>query len=315
MKALICGVSGQDGAYLAKHLLGLGYEVIGTSRDASATRFDGLVRLGIRDRVVTASMAINDFRSVLSTLQRHEPDEVYNLAGQTSVGLSFEQPVETMDSVVGGTVNLLEAIRFTRRDIRFYNAGSGEAFGDTGDEPATEDTSFKPRSPYAVAKASACWLVHNYRESYGLKACTGILFNHESSLRPDRFVTKKIVAAARRISQGSNEALKLGNIDIYRDWGWAPEYVEAMHLMLASGGQRDYIVATGRSVQLRYFVQQAFAEFGLDWQRHTEVDSSMFRPSDIALSHGSAERAALELGWCANSTVDAVISRMCRDEL
>lgn len=315
MKALICGVSGQDGAYLAQLLLGLDYEVVGTSRDASATRFEGLVRLGIRDRVVTASMAINDFRSVLSTLQRHEPDEIYNLAGQTSVGLSFEQPVETMDSVVGGTLNLLEAIRFTRRDIRFYNAGSGEAFGDTGTAPATEETSFKPRSPYAVAKASACWLVRNYRESYGLKACTGILFNHESSLRPDRFVTKKIVAAARRISLGSDETLKLGNIDIHRDWGWAPEYVEAMQLMLASGGQRDYIVATGRSVQLRYFVQQAFAEFGLDWQRHTEVDESIFRPSDIALSHGSALRAEHELGWRASSTVDSVISRMCRDEL
>ena len=202
MKALICGVSGQDGAYLARLLLSHGYQVVGTSRDATVTNFAALQRLGIRQQVTTVSMAINDFRSVLSTLEKHEPDEIYNLAGQTSVGLSFEQPVETIDSVVGGTLNLLEAIRFTRRAIRFYNAGSGEAFGDTGDVPATEDTSFQPRSPYAVAKASACWLVRNYRESYGLAACTGILFNHESALRPERFVTQKIVLAARRIKAG-----------------------------------------------------------------------------------------------------------------
>lgn len=315
MKALICGISGQDGAYLAKHLLGLGYEVIGSSRDATVTRFTGLERLNIRSRVTTVSMAINDFRSVLSTLQRHEPDEIYNLAGQTSVGLSFEQPVETMDSVVGGTLNLLEAIRFSGRKIRFYNAGSGEAFGDTGHEVATEDTSFKPRSPYAVAKASAAWLVRNYRESYGLAACTGILFNHESSLRPDRFVTKKIVAAAQRISQGSDETLMLGNIDIHRDWGWAPEYVEAMQLMLAAGAEQDYIVATGRSVQLRYFVAQVFVHFGLDWRDHTKVDVSFFRPSDIAVSSGNPARTHADLGWVARSDVDKVIVRMCCNEL
>ena len=315
MKALICGISGQDGAYLAQHLLGLGYEVVGSSRDATVTRFSGLERLNILSRVTTVSMAINDFRSVLSTLQRHEPDEIYNLAGQTSVGLSFEQPVETMDSVVGGTLNLLEAIRFSGRKIRFYNAGSGEAFGDTGKDVATEDTAFKPRSPYAVAKASATWLVRNYRDSYRLAACTGILFNHESSLRPDRFVTKKIVAAARRISQGSDETLTLGNIDIHRDWGWAPEYVEAMQLMLAAGAEQDYIVATGRSVQLRYFVEQVFVNFGLDWQQHTKVDSTIFRPSDIEVSQANPMRTQRNLGWVARSDVDTVITRMCSDEV
>jgi GDPmannose 4,6-dehydratase len=315
MKALICGVSGQDGAYLARYLLTQGYEVLGTSRDATVTSFSALERLGIRTQVTTVSMAINDFRSVLSTLERHEPDEIYNLAGQTSVGLSFEQPVETMDSIVGGTLNLLEAIRFTRRPIRFYNAGSSEAFGDTGGSAATEATSFQPRSPYAVAKASACWLVRNYREAYGLAACTGILFNHESCLRPERFVTKKIVAAVRRIHQGSGERLKLGNIDIQRDWGWAAEYVQAMHAMLAAGAQRDYIVATGRSEPLRYFVEQAFAHFGLDWQRHVEFDQAMLRPSDIMLSRACAERTQRELKWTATSDVDTVISRLCRDEL
>ena len=315
MKALICGVSGQDGAYLARLLLARGYEVVGTSRDATVTGFAALQRLGIRQQVTTVSMAINDFRSVLSTLERHEPDEIYNLAGQTSVGLSFEQPVETIDSVVGGTLNLLEAIRFTRRAIRFYNAGSGEAFGDTGDVPATEDTSFQPRSPYAVAKASACWLVRNYRESYGLAACTGILFNHESPLRPERFVTRKIVLAARRIKAGSDERLRLGNIDIRRDWGWAPEYVAAMHAMMAAGAQRDYIVATGRTESLRYFVERVFAHFDLDWQQHTEVDAAMLRPSDIPISRACPERTQRELGWTATFDVDSVIARMCQDEL
>lgn len=315
MKALICGVSGQDGAYLARLLLSHGYQVVGTSRDATVTNFAALQRLGIRQQVTTVSMAINDFRSVLSTLEKHEPDEIYNLAGQTSVGLSFEQPVETIDSVVGGTLNLLEAIRFTRRAIRFYNAGSGEAFGDTGDVPATEDTSFQPRSPYAVAKASACWLVRNYRESYGLAACTGILFNHESALRPDRFVTQKIVLAARRIKAGSDERLRLGNIDIQRDWGWAPEYVAAMHAMMAAGAQRDYIVATGRTESLRYFVEKAFAYFDLDWLHHIEVDPAMLRPSDILSSSACPDRIQRELGWAASTDVDAVIARMCCDEL
>ena len=315
MKALICGVSGQDGAYLARLLLSHGYQVVGTSRDATVTNFAALQRLGIRQQVTTVSMAINDFRSVLSTLEKHEPDEIYNLAGQTSVGLSFEQPVETIDSVVGGTLNLLEAIRFTRRAIRFYNAGSGEAFGDTGHLPATEDTSFQPRSPYAVAKASACWLVRNYRESYGLAACTGILFNHESPLRPERFVTKKIVLAAHRIKAGSDERLRLGNIDIQRDWGWAPEYVAAMHAMMAAGAQRDYIVATGRTESLRYFVEKAFAYFDLDWLHHIEVDPAMLRPSDILSSSACPDRIQRELGWAASTDVDAVIARMCCDEL
>ena len=250
----------------------------------------------------------------MSTLERHEPDEIYNLAGQTSVGLSFEQPVETIDSIVGGTLNLLEAIRFTRRPIRFYNAGSGEAFGDTGALAATEETSFQPRSPYAVAKASACWLVRNYRESYGLAACTGILFNHESPLRPERFVTKKIVRAAVRIKSGSGERLRLGNIEIQRDWGWAPEYVVAMHAMLATGAQRDYIVATGRTESLRYFVGRVFAHFDLDWQHHTEIDPAMLRPSDILVSRANLERTKRELGWSASLDVDAVVTRMCQDE-
>ncbi len=221
-RALICGVSGQDGAYLARHLLRLGYQVHGTSRDAQMAAFDGLRRLGIRDRVLTWSMAPNDFRSVLHVVHKVEPNEIYNLSGQSSVGLSFEHPVETMESIMVGTLNLLEAIRFLAADIRFYNAGSSECFGDTHGVPADEGTGFSPRSPYAVAKSAAHWQVANYREAYDLFACTGVLFNHESSLRPSRFVTKKIVEAVRRIAAGSREKLILGNPRSFATGGGRP---------------------------------------------------------------------------------------------
>src|SRR5206468_6238826 len=242
-RALICGVSGQDGAYLAQLLLSKGYEVYGTSRDASVRNFDGLVSLGIAEQVQLVSMALNDFRSVLQVLRNVEPDEIYNLAGQSSVGLSFEQPVETMESVAVGTLNLLEAIRFQSKPVKFYNAGSSECYGDLGDMAADETTPFRPRSPYAVAKSAAYWEVANYREAYGLHACSGILFNHESPLRPERFVTKKIVCSACRIRAGRQNAVKLGNLAIQRDWGWAPEYVEAMWRILQQSKADDFVVA------------------------------------------------------------------------
>lgn len=230
--ALICGISGQDGAYLARLLLEKGYEVHGTARDAQMSTFYNLQLLGVKDQITFHSMALNDFRSVLQALTKVQPDEIYNLAGQSSVGLSFDQPVETLESISVGTLNLLEAIRFLDRPIKLYNAGSSECFGNTDGQPANEETPFRPRSPYAVAKATAFWEVANYREAYNLFACTGILFNHESPLRPERFVTQKIIKSVCRIAAGSNEKLHLGNISIARDWGWAPEYVEAMWLML-----------------------------------------------------------------------------------
>jgi len=311
MKALICGVSGQDGAYLARFLLEKGYHVVGTSRDAMATSFGSLCELGILNEVETVSMAVNDFRSVLHTLKRHAPDEVYNLAGQTSVGLSFEQPVETMESIAGGTLNLLEAIRFVDHPIRFYNAGSSECFGDTGDKPANELTPFQPRSPYAVAKASAHWMVHNYREAYGLFACTGVLFNHESPLRPARFVTQKIVRTAVRIAQGSKEKLHLGNIEIQRDWGWAPDYVEAMWAMLNTKQADDYVIATGRTVSLEYFTAKVFEQFGLDWEKFVELDHALLRPTDILVGRADPSKAKEVLGWSSKADVDEVIIRMC----
>ncbi|MEZ0542598.1 GDP-mannose 4,6-dehydratase [Fibrella arboris] len=308
--ALICGVSGQDGAYLAKLLLEKGYTVYGGSRDAQMSSFRNLERLGLRNSVNLVSVSINDFRSVLQTLQKVKPDEVYNLAGQSSVGLSFEQPVETLESISIGTLNLLESIRFTNQPIRLYNAGSSECFGDTGTLSADENTPFRPRSPYGVAKAAAFWQVANYREAYALHASTGILFNHESPLRPERFVTQKIVSTACRIAKGSAEKLTLGNIDIARDWGWAPDYVEAMWLMLQRDVADDYVIATGKTHTLKDFIATVFDQAGLHYEEHVVSDPQLFRPTDIAEGHAYPAKAKLKLGWSARHTMEEVARMM-----
>ncbi|BAZ01847.1 GDP-D-mannose dehydratase [Tolypothrix tenuis PCC 7101] len=314
-KALICGISGQDGAYLAQLLLNQGYSVCGTSRDAQISSFQNLIHLGIREQVKLESMALTDFRSVLQVLTKIQPDEIYNLAGQSSVGLSFGQPVETLESIATGTLNLLEAVRFLGKRIKLYNAGSSECFGDTGSIAADENTPFRPRSPYAVAKATAFWEVANYREAYGLFACSGILFNHESPLRPERFVTQKIVATACRIAQGSTEQLYLGNMQIQRDWGWAPEYIEAMYLMLQQQHPDDYVIATGESTSLEDFVAAAFASVNLDWQEHTVIDNSLLRPTDLAVGRGNPAKAANNLGWQAKYKMKDVVQMMVEARL
>lgn len=314
-KALICGISGQDGSYLAHHLLQRGYEVWGTSRDAQQSRFDGLHRLGIHEQVRLESMAPNDFRSVLSAVAACEPDEIYNLSGQSSVGLSFLQPVETLESILNATVNLLEAIKFLDPKIRFYNACSSECFGDTADQRANEETAFRPRSPYGVAKAAAFWQLANYRDSYGLFACSGILFNHESPLRPERFVTSKIARAARRIAEGSGESLVLGNVSVARDWGWAPEYVEAMHLMLRAEQPADYVVATGRTSSLGEFLEAVFRCAGLDWREHVTYSKDLHRPSDISANRANPSRIESSLGWKARVDLQALAHKLVHNEL
>ena len=314
MKALICGVSGQDGAYLAQFLLNKGYTVFGASRDAQMSSFSNLQFLGIKERVTKVSLAVNDFRSVLQIIQQVEPDEIYNLAGQSSVGLSFEQPVETLESISIGVLNLLEAIRFTGRKIKFYNAGSSEIFGDTNGTAAHETTPFCPRSPYAVGKASAYWIVANYREAYGLFACTGILFNHESPLRPTRFVTRKIISTACRIAAGSKETLKLGNISIARDWGWAPEYVDAMWRMLQQETPDDFVIATGDMRKLSEFIALAFSSLQLDWREYVEADPSLLRPSDIRLGVGDPTKAFNVLGWKAHYRLEDIVRMMISAE-
>lgn len=313
--ALICGISGQDGSYLAQFLLEKGYVVVGTSRDAQMSTLQNLVHLDIRDQVNVESMAPNDFRSVLQVLNKIEPDEVYNLAGQSSVGLSFELPVETLESIATGTLNLLEAIRFTGAPIKFYNAGSSECFGDIGTVPADELTPFRPRSPYAVAKSAAFWEVANYREAYGIFACSGILFNHESPLRPQRFVTQKIVAAACQIAQGSSQKLQLGNVNIKRDWGWAPEYVKAMYLMLQQPQPDDYVIATGQSYSLGEFVAQTFDCLDLNWQDHVIINQSLFRPTDIVYSGGNPAKAQTQLGWKAQYKMPEIVQMMIKNKI
>lgn len=311
-RAMICGISGQDGAYLARLLLEKGYEVIGTSRDAQSGKFINLRKLKIYERVTLCSMTMTDFRSTLQVLKHYDPDEIYNLAGQTSVGLSFEQPVETLESIAVGTLNLLECVRFLQTNTRIYNASSGECFGDTGENPASEITSFQPSSPYGVAKSTAHWLVSSYRKAYGIHASSGFLFNHESPLRLERFVTQKIVQAAYRISIGRQESLRLGNLDIERDWGWAPEYVEAMWLMLQRSQPEDFIIATGSSIKLREFVETVFDVFGLDWRRYVIVDEKLFRSADQLFSRANPSKAHSELNWRAQTMPLDVARRLAK---
>jgi GDPmannose 4,6-dehydratase len=312
--ALIVGVTGQDGAYLARLLVSKGYTVHGTSRDAELARLDGLIALGVRDRVQLHSISPADFRSVAQAIENIEPDEIYNLSGQSSVALSFTQPIETIESIALGTLNLLEALRSTGGRMRFYNAGSSEIFGDIGEKPADETTAFRPKSPYGVAKAASVSLVTNYRESYRLFACSGILFNHESPLRPERFVTRKITAAAARIASGSKERLRLGNLALRRDFGWAPDYVDAMWSMLNLHQPKDFVIASGTPHSLEQFVAAAFGELGLDWRAHVDFDPAVSRPSDIACSVGNAERAKRLLDWKPTVTFAEIVSRMLRGE-
>jgi len=314
-RALICGISGQDGSYLAQLLLSRGYEVWGSSRDSELNSFQNLHRLGIYNQVRLLSLNSGDLGSVVNLLKQVRPTELYSLAGQSSVGLSFEQPVETMQSIALGTLHLLEGIRISELDIRFYNAGSTECFGDTRDAVATEATAFRPCSPYAVAKAAAFWTVANYRAAHGIFACTGILSNHESPLRPRRFVTRKIIHAVASIALGRNVHLSLGNLDIERDWGWAPNYVEAIALLLQQPKAEDYIIATGKSHTLTQFVETAFGLINKDWRDYTTLSPQLVRPTDIAHSKVDASRMARDTGWKAAFYMEDVIAKMLEVEL
>ena len=313
--ALIFGISGQDGAYLSRLLLAKGYKVYGTSRDAEMSTFSSLGALGIRNQIKVHSAVLTDFRSIMQLIAKIVPDEIYNLSGQSSVGLSFEQPVETMESIVIGTLNILESIRFLGNQTRFYSAGSSECFGDTGGVAADEATPFRPKSPYGVAKSAAYWEVANYRDSYSLYACSGILFNHESLLRPARFVTRKVAMAAANIALGSKEKLILGDLSIERDWGWAPEYVEAMWQMLQLSEPEDFVIATGRRFTLQKYVEHCFLAVGLDWREYVQQDKSLFRPSEIRSGFGLPDKAFRVLGWSARITAEVVAARMASGDL
>jgi GDPmannose 4,6-dehydratase len=314
-KALIIGISGQDGAFLAKHLLDNNYIVFGTSRDKYATSFGNLRKLNIFERVTIFSMSIIDYRSVVQLFVELKPDEVYNLSGQSSVGLSYEMPFDTHQSISVGTLNILEIIRLFKFNLRYYNASSSECFGDTQGLNASENSPFRPKSPYGVAKSSAFWQVSNYRESYDLFACSGILFNHESYFRPNRFVTQKIILSAIEIYNKKKDFFEIGNIDIVRDWGWAPEYVEAMHLILQQNKADDFIIATGTSISLKEFINITFSYFNLDYNNYLIQNKKLLRPSDILISKADNTKAKKILGWESKTNVNDIIGRMIEYQL
>jgi len=308
--ALITGISGQDGTYLAQHLIENNYRVVGTSRDAQNVSFQNLKSLGIYSEIEFESVSLKDFASILGLIKKVNPDEIYHLAGQSSVGLSFEQPVETFESIATGTIYLLEAIRFLNLNVKLYNACSSECFGNTLGVRVNESTPFNPQSPYAIAKSAAYWSVSNYRDSYGIFACSGILFNHESPLRPERFVTQKIIKSALDIKNKKKQKLVLGNVHIRRDWGWAPEYVKVMHLMLQKDKPEDYVVATGETHSLEEFVRVAFEFLDLNYKNYLEIDKKLYRPTDIIENAADPAKALKKLGWKAQYSFNDVIQNM-----
>jgi GDPmannose 4,6-dehydratase len=314
--ALILGASGQDGAYLAELLIRRGLDVHGTSRDKEVSSYAGLRRLGIYDRVTLHSVVLSDFRSVVTVLNNVRPALIFNLAAQSSVGLSFEQPVETIDSIMHGTINVMEAMRFLALDAKFYNSASSECFGNTSQEhPADETTMFCPRSPYAVGKAASFWAVANYREAYGLFVCNGLMFNHESPLRPARYVTQKIVRGVVEIASGRADTLELGMLNCARDWGWAPEYVDAIVRILDQDTPEDFVIATGETNRLEDFVAAAFACVGRNWRDHVIANPALHRPIDILYSSGNPAKAARLLGWRAEKKMTDVVGLLIDAEM
>jgi GDPmannose 4,6-dehydratase len=314
-KTLITGVTGQDGAYLSRVLLEKGYKVYGTVRDSIAPHSRNLKLLGIENSLELIPTDLLDLSNVIRLLERIKPDEIYNLASQSSVGLSFEQPIGTVEFNIMSTMNLLEAIRILPIKAKFYQASSSEMYGKANELPITEKTALHPVSPYAVSKAASHWMTVNYREAYGIFCSCGILFNHESVLRAGHFVTKKIISTAARINKGSKETLRLGNIEIRRDWGFAPEYVKAMWLMLQQDEPDDYVIATGEAHSLREFVELAFSHAGLDWKDHVAVDKALYRPSEIDVIYGNPAKAKAKIGWEYNLVFENLIKRLVEEEL
>jgi GDPmannose 4,6-dehydratase len=310
--ALICGVGGQDGSYLAKLLLEKNYRIVGTSRNPDLALKGNLATLDIAKDLECISMESSDADSVAAAVNASNPDEIYNLAGETSVATSFAEPARTFQSISIGAIHLLQAIKKKQADkqIRLFNSGSSDCFGNQPGIIADECTPLNPVSPYAIAKCSAYWLVKNYRESYGVHACTGTLFNHESPLRPAHFVTQKIVQGVKEIAAGRQSQLALGRLDIARDWGWAPEYVEAMWLMLQQDNPEDFVIATGTTITLMDFVKTAFEQVGLDWQPHVVQDPAFKRPTDLLVSRANNQKIRKSLGWEPRVTGLKVVQKM-----
>ncbi len=294
-RALITGVTGQDGSYLAEFLLERGYEVFGLLRRSSTTNFERLQH--IQDRIQTIPGDLLDQNSLLEAVRKVQPDEVYNLAAQSFVPTSWNQPVLTGEFTALGVTRLLEAVRVMKPDARVYQASSSEMFGKAQEVPQNEQTPFHPRSPYGVAKVYGHWITVNYRESYGMHTCSGILFNHESPRRGLEFVTRKVAHGAARVKLGLSKEIRLGNLDARRDWGYAGDYVKAMWLMLQRDKPDDYVIATGVTHTVRDLVEVAFSHVGLPWEEHVVTDPSLMRPAEVDILRGDWSKAERELGW------------------
>jgi GDPmannose 4,6-dehydratase len=307
-KALITGITGQDGSYLAEFLLSQGYDVVGMVRRSSTVNFDRIRH--IQDQVTLAQGDLLDQMSVVDILREHQPQEIYNLAAQSFVPTSWKQPVLTGEFTALGVTRMLEAVRIVDPGIRFYQASSSEMFGKVREVPQNEHTPFYPRSPYGVAKVYAHWITVNYRESYNLFACSGILFNHESPRRGLEFVTHKVTYGAARIKLGLDHELRLGNLEARRDWGYAGDYVQAMWLMLQRDAPDDYVVATGRTHSVRELCEVAFDCLNLDWRKHVVSDPKFMRPAEVDLLVGDSSKTRATLGWEPGYTFEDLIRLM-----
>ncbi|MDW3175867.1 MAG: GDP-mannose 4,6-dehydratase [Acidimicrobiia bacterium] len=312
-KALITGITGQDGSYLAELLLEKGYDVVGMLRRSSTVNFERIDHL--QDDIELASGDLIDGASMVHVLREHEPDEVYNLAAQSFVQTSFGQPVLTGETTALGVTRLLDAIRMVQPEAKFYQASSSEMFGKVVEVPQRENTAFHPRSPYGVAKVYGHWITVNYRESYDMFACSGILFNHESPRRGLEFVTRKITHAVARIKCGLQDELRLGNLDAQRDWGFAGDYVDAIWRMLQQDQPKDYVISTGETHSVREFCEIAFGVAGLDWEKYVAIDPKFYRPAEVDLLVGDSSLAATELGWKPTTTFDQLVAMMVEADL
>jgi GDPmannose 4,6-dehydratase len=312
-KALVTGITGQDGSYLAEFLLEKGYRVYGMVRRSSTESFERIAHIQNEVELVQADLL--DEPSIMSIMERIRPHEVYNLAAQSFVPTSWDQPVLTGEFTALGVTKVLEAIRFVDRTIRFYQASSSEMFGKVQESPQSEKTPFYPRSPYGVAKVYGHWITVNYRESYDLFACSGILFNHESPRRGREFVSRKITYGIARIKHGLEKKLRLGNLEAKRDWGYAGDYVRAMWLMLQQKRPDDFVIATGAAHSVKEFAALAFSHAGLEWEEHVEIDPSLIRPADVDHLLGDASKAQRLLGWKPEVSFEVMARQMVESDL
>ncbi|HVX49948.1 MAG TPA: GDP-mannose 4,6-dehydratase [Chitinophagaceae bacterium] len=312
--ALITGITGQDGAYLSKHLLEQGYKVTGIVRSYFHSNLFGLQYLGVADKINLKECDLSDLTQVIAIIKEIQPDEIYNLAAQSSVSLSFRQPIGTISFNIISVLNLLEAIKLVKPDAKFYQASSSEIFGTSNNLPLTEDSKIHPVSPYAISKESGYWITRNYREAYNIFACSGFLFNHESFLRSENFFVKKVIRQSVAISRGRASALQVGNIDIKRDFGWAPEYVKAMHLILSQAQPDDFIICSGRSVSLRSIIEYVFDRLHISVSR-LETDASLQRPTEITDIYGDSTKARELLGWHYDRSFYEVLDILIEEEI